>query len=462
MVRGGVPAQISSRATSRAVTGRAASLPELPIQYGDFAVWQRAWLQGDTRTRLLDYWRQHLAGVPRMLEMPTDRPRKAVQTYAGADAVIAFPQPVVDGLKALARSEDATLFMVLLAAWQLLLHRYTNQDQIVVSSGVASRDQRETESLIGCLTNIVVMRGDLGGNPSFRTLVRRAREVALGAFSHQALPFEELVKELHPERDLSHPPFSQSMIVLLNAPTEPLNIQGLRVTPIPLESTTTQYDLLFHFWEDDRELNGRLRYSTDLFDRATIDRLLDHFRALIDNVTEDADRLIDDVPMLTAAERHELVVARNATATPFPDRCLHELFEARVDEDPDRLAIISGEPFGDLWRARTAVEPRGSAAARARRWSWRPGGNCRHAFDRQRRWAPGNPQSRWGLSSAGSLISSRASGLHARRRSAARRAHALVVAVPSAGTRRSVALSRRRGPGGTGCVRRTWARPRHT
>jgi amino acid adenylation domain-containing protein len=342
-------------------TGRTSSLPELPIQYGDFAVWQRARLQGDTRTRLLDYWRQHLAGVPRMLEMPTDRPRKAVQTYAGADAVIAFAQPVVDRLKALARSEDATLFMILLAAWQLLLHRYTNQDQIVVSSGVASRDQRETESLIGCLTNIVVMRGDLGGNPSFRTLVRRAREVALGAFSHQALPFEELVRELHPERDLSHPPFSQSMIVLLNAPTESLNIQGLSLTPIPLESTTTQYDLLFHFWEDDRGLTGRLRYSTDLFDRATIDRLLGHFRTLIDNVTQDADRLIDDVPMMTAAERHQLVVAWNATAAPFPERCLHELFEARVDEDPDRLAIISGDrsvSYGELERLSNRVAAR--------------------------------------------------------------------------------------------------------
>ena len=148
--------------------GRAASLPDLPIQYADFAVWQRAWLQGDERTRLVDYWRQHLAGVPRMLEMPTDRPRKAVQTYAGADVVLVFPPAMVDRLEALARSEDATLFMVLLAAWQLLLHRYTNQDQIVVSSGVASRDHRETESLIGCLTNIVVMRGDLRGNPSFR------------------------------------------------------------------------------------------------------------------------------------------------------------------------------------------------------------------------------------------------------------------------------------------------------
>lgn len=342
--------------------GRAAALPQLPIQYADFAVWQRAWLQGDERTRLLDYWRQHLAGVPRMLEMPTDRPRKAVQTYAGTDAVVVFPQPVVDGLKALARSEDATLFMVLLAAWQLLLHRYTNQDQIVVSSGVASRDHRETESLIGCLTNIVVMRSDLGGNPSFRSVVRHAREVALGAYSHQALPFEELVHELHPERDLSHPPFSQSMIVLLNAPTELLSVQGLHLTPIPLASSTTQYDLLFHFWEDDQGLRGRLRYSTDLFDRATTDRLLGHFRTLIDNVTQDADRLIDDVPMLTSAECHELIVTWNATATAFPeDRCLHELFEAKVDEDPERLAIICGDrsvSYGELERLSNRVAAR--------------------------------------------------------------------------------------------------------
>ena len=297
-----------------------------------------------------------------MLEMPTDRPRKALQTYAGADAVVVFPQPVVDRLVALARSEDATLFMVLFAAWQLLLHRYTNQDQIVVSSGVASRDHRETESLIGCLTNIVVMRGDLGGNPSFRAVVRQAREVALGAFSHQALPFEELVQQLHPERDLSHPPFSQSMIVLLNTPTESLSVQDLRLTPIPLESTTTQYDLLFHFWEDDQGLRGRLRYSTDLFDGATIDRLLGHFRTLIDHITQHADQLIDDVPMLTAAERQELIVNWNATAAAFPeDRCLHQLFEAKVDEDAERLAIICGDrsvSYGELERLSNRVAGR--------------------------------------------------------------------------------------------------------
>ncbi len=345
-----------------AAAGRETSLPELPIQYADFAVWQRAWLESDERTRLLEYWRQHLAGAPRMLEMPTDRPRKAVQTFAGADAVVAFPQSTVDALKALGRAEDATLFMVLFAAWQVLLHRYTSQDQIVVSSGVASRDHLETESLIGCLTNIVVMRADVGGNPSFRSVLRRARVAALGAFSHQALPFEDLVRELHPERDLSHPPFSQSMVVLLNAPTESLSVQGLRLTPIPLESTTTQYDLLFHFWEDRQGLAGRLRYSTDLFDRATIDRLLGHFRTLIDNLIQDADRAIDDVPLLTAEERHQVIVSWNATATAFPeDVCLHELFEARVDEDAQRVAVICGDralSYGELERLSNRVAAR--------------------------------------------------------------------------------------------------------
>jgi amino acid adenylation domain-containing protein len=354
-----------------ATAGRQPSLPDLPIQYGDFAVWQRAWLKGSERQRLLDYWRQHLADAPRLLEMPTDRPRKAVQTFAGADAFVSFPHPTVDALKTLARTEDATLFMLLLAAWQLLLHRYTDQDQIVVCSGVASRDRRETELLIGCLTNIVVMRGDLTGNPGFRAVLRQARDVALGAFAHQALPFEELVHALHPDRDLSHPPFSQSMIVLLNAPTESLNVQGLRLTPIPLRTTTSQYDLLFHFWEDEQGLTGRLRYSTDLFDAATIERLLGHFKVLIEGILSDPEQRVDDLPMLTASERNQVLVTWNDTRTPFPhDACLHELMEARADEAPDHPAIVAGDEivtYGELERRANRL------AARLRQQGVSPG-----------------------------------------------------------------------------------------
>jgi amino acid adenylation domain-containing protein len=332
--------------------GTTPALPELPIQYGDFAAWQRGWLETDARERHLEYWHRELASVPRMLELPTDRPRRAVQTFEGSSASIILSAALVGKLTALARAEDATLFMLLLAGWQVLLHRYTMQEQIVVSTGVASRTHRETESLIGCLTNILVLRGELRSDATFRNVLRQARRVTLGAFSHQDLPFEHLVQELQPERDLSHPPFTQSMLVLLNAPSQSLHVEGLRLTPVSLESTTTQYDLLLHFWEEGAQLCGRLRYSTDLFDRETIVRLLSNFRTLLESAAAEPDRAIGALSIMDAGQLHKLVVEWNETRVPFlQDKCLHELFEARVDLDPAAPAVITNAQtvtYGEL------------------------------------------------------------------------------------------------------------------
>jgi amino acid adenylation domain-containing protein len=342
--------------------GMAAVLPELPIQYGDFAAWQREWLKSDARATQLEYWKQQLAGVPRMLELPTDRPRKPVQTFEGATASIVLERELADALTSLARAQDGTMFMALLALWQVLFYRYTDQNQILITSGVASRNHRETESLIGCLTNIVVLRGDLSAGMTFRAVLRQARQAALGAFSHQDLPFEHLVQELHPERDLSHPPFSQCMLVLLNTSPKPLSVEDLRLTPIALDSTTTQYDLLLHFWEDKRQLFGRLRYSTSLFDASTVHRMLGHFRALLEQVARNPDLPIGDVEILTEPERKMLVVDCNKTAAPFPaGECLHQLVEARVDEDPDRPAVVTSQrtySYADVDRLANGVAVR--------------------------------------------------------------------------------------------------------
>ena len=225
------------------VEGRPSPLPELPIQYADFAVWQREWLQGEVLEKQLGYWRKQLEGAPSLLELPTDRPRPAKQSYRGALMPWELPKPLSAALGELSRREGATLFMTLLAGFQTLLHRYTSSDEILVGSPIAGRNRTEIEPLIGFFVNTLVLRGDLSGNPSFRTLLGRTREAALGAYAHQDLPFERLVEELHPERDMSHSPFFQVMFVLQNAPWEAAQLAGLEVTPVLIDSGTSKFDL---------------------------------------------------------------------------------------------------------------------------------------------------------------------------------------------------------------------------
>ena len=225
------------------VEGKPSPLPELPIQYADFAVWQREWLQGEVLEKQLGYWRKQLEGAPALLELPTDRPRPAMQSYRGAVMPWELPKPLLVALRELSRREGATLFMTLLAGFQTLLHRYTGGDDILVGSPIAGRNRMEIEPLIGIFVNTLVLRGDLSGNPSFRTFLGRTREAALGAYAHQDLPFERLVEELHPERDLSRSPFFQVMFVLQNAPREAAALAGLEVTPMPIDSGTSKFDL---------------------------------------------------------------------------------------------------------------------------------------------------------------------------------------------------------------------------
>jgi amino acid adenylation domain-containing protein len=326
--------------------GKLLSLPELPIQYGDFAIWQRQWLQGEVLDSQLRYWKKQLADIPAVLELPTDRPRPPVQSYRGARQALLFPKTVIETLEELSRREGVTLFMALLAAFKVLLHCYTGQDDIVVGSPTAGRNRVEIERLIGFFVNNLVLRTDLSGNPSFRELLGRVRQTALEAYAHQDLPFEKLVEELQPKRALEHHPLFQVMFAFLNVPISEAKLPGLTVTPVVLDSGMARFDLVLWMGEDAEGLTGSMEsntveYNTDLFDAATIARMIGHFQTLLEGIVADPNRRISDFPILTADERHQLLVKWNETQRDYPkDKCFHELFEAQVERTPDAVAVV--------------------------------------------------------------------------------------------------------------------------
>jgi amino acid adenylation domain-containing protein len=326
-------------------------LPPLPIQYADFAHWQREWLQGEVLETQLTYWRQQLDGIS-ILNLPTDRPRPAVQTYRGATQLLQLPKSLSLALEALSQQEGVTLFMTLLAAFQTLLYRYTQQEDIAVGSAIANRNRSEIEGLIGFFVNSLVLRTDLSGNPTFRELLSRVKEVALGAYAHQDLPFEKLVEELHPERHLNQNPLFQVVFALQNAPMEALELPGVILSPLQFVDTgTTRFDLEFHLWErkqnngvgvDSSEgISGFVVYSTDLFDAATITRMLGHFQTLLEGIVANPEQQLADLPILSEAERHQLLGEWNTTQTDYPKtQCIHQLFEAQVEQTPDAIALV--------------------------------------------------------------------------------------------------------------------------
>jgi len=320
--------------------GEANSLPVLPIQYADYAIWQRQWLQGEVLERQLSYWKHQLVGVS-ALDLPTDRPRPAVQTYRGAKQSLVLPKTLSDQLQALSRKEGVTLFMTLMAAFQTLLHRYSGQDDIVMGSPIAGRTRSETEGLIGFFVNTLVLRADLSGNPSFRELLHRVREMALGAYEHQDIPFEKLVEELHPDRDLSRSPLFQVLFAFQNVPRQTRELLGLTVSPVEIINETAKFDLSLYIWEEKEGLRARLEYNTDLFDAPTIHRMLGHFATLVQGIVTNPDRHLSDLPILTEIERSQLLIEWNDTQKDYPgDKCIHELFEAQVEKSPDAVAVV--------------------------------------------------------------------------------------------------------------------------
>jgi amino acid adenylation domain-containing protein len=332
-------------------SGAAATLPPLPVQYADYAVWQRSWLSGAVLERQLGYWREQLAGLA-PLELPTDHARPARLSYRGDVERLELQAELVASLKALARQHNATLYMVLLAAFQVLLMRYSGQEDIAVGSPVAGRNRPELEGLIGFFVNTLVMRGDLSGNPRFSELLAQTRNYALDAYAHQDLPFEKLVEELKPERDMSRNPLFQVMFALQNTPEGDLHLAGLHSERLPLHNGTAKFDLTLSLTEQTEGLHGVLEYATDLFDAATIARLAGHFTTLLEEIVADPEQRIGLLPLLTEAERHQLLVEWNNTATDYPrDRCVHQLFEAQAARTPDAIAVVFGEQqltYGEL------------------------------------------------------------------------------------------------------------------
>ena len=319
-------------------------LPPLSIQYSDFALWQRQWLQGDVLEEQLGYWTKQLAGAPAVLDLPTDRPRPAMQTFNGAYYSRGLPKRLGDSLNLLSRREGVTLFMTLLAAFQTLLYRYTNQDDIVIGTPIANRTHRETEDLIGFFVNTLVLRSDLSGNPTFRELLGRVKETSLGAYAHQDLPFEKLVEGLNPERSLSHSPLFQVMFALQNAPREAQDLKELTITRVPLESGTSKFELTFFITETANELSCYLEYNTDLFDEITIARMLNHFEVLLEGIVADQNQRLAKLLLLTETERQQLLSEWNDTRVEFPSEdCLHQLFEAQAEKTPEAIALVCGD-----------------------------------------------------------------------------------------------------------------------
>ncbi|MEN8218026.1 MAG: amino acid adenylation domain-containing protein [Pseudomonadota bacterium] len=316
--------------------GQPSPLAPLPIQYADFAHWQRQWLTGKILEKQLDYWKQQLAGAPALLELPTDHPRPAIQRYQGQTESLQFSPDLTSQLKTLSQQFGTSLFMTLLSAFATLLSRYSGQNDIVIGTPIANRTHHQIEPLIGFFVNTLVLRLDLSGHPRFDELLKRVRRVALEAYAHQDLPFEQLVEELKPERTLSHTPLFQVMFVLQNAPMEHLELPGLTLTALELESVIAKFDLTLSLEETADRLEGTLEYNTDLFERATIKRMMGHFQTLLEGISSQQATQA----LLTEAE-YEQLRAWNDTATDYPqDQCIHQLFEEQVERSPDAIAVV--------------------------------------------------------------------------------------------------------------------------
>src|SRR5215217_5124193 len=324
----------------RYTAGREVDLPTLPIQYADFATWQRQWLKGDVLDEQFAYWRQQLGGTLPILELPTDRPRPALQTYNGTSLSFSLSPVLSQSLKALCKQEGVTLFMMLLAVFKVLLYRYTGQEDLIVGSPIANRHRQELEGLIGFFVNTLAMRTDLSGNPTFRELVERVRDTALGAYGHQDLPFEYLVEQLQPNRDLSHSPLVQVLFVLENTPEHKLELPGLVLTPLKSNAETAKFDLTLYFDDPGSELQGTLEYNTDLFDKDTIALMAQHLQTLLEGIVGNPSVRISELPLLTETEKRQLLIEWNDTSAEY-DQCLcaHQLFEAQVERTPEAVAV---------------------------------------------------------------------------------------------------------------------------
>jgi amino acid adenylation domain-containing protein len=332
-------------------TGLPSPLPELPVQFGDFAVWQRRWLSGAVLEAELDHWRERLSGAPPALELPTDRPRPAVQTFRGAMVDFVLPRRLLAGLTGFVRQRKATLFMALLAAFATLLARLTGQEDVSMGSPIAGRTDTQTEGLIGFFANTLVLRTRLDAGPGMGDLLARVRDTTLAAYAHQQVPFESLVERLQPERDLGRTPLFQVMLALQNAPPGALQAPGLRLAPLLVDSGTAKFELTLTLAEQGGALQGSAEHNRDLFDGTTIRRLLGQWEVLLDAALEEPERNVFELPLLTAAERQALLVEWNDTGGPSPAGLLPDLFAAQARRNPEAVALVWKEErltYGEL------------------------------------------------------------------------------------------------------------------
>jgi amino acid adenylation domain-containing protein/FkbH-like protein len=334
------------------VTGKAAALPELSIQYSDYGRWQRQWLQGEPLREQLTYWKSQLEGYPPLTELPTDRPRASVPTFRGKTIKRELGLELSEKLKNLGRSQEATLFMVLLAAFKALVCRYTQQEDLIICSPVAGRNRLETENLIGFFVNTLALRTSLAGDPSFTELLGRVRQTTLGAMAHQDLPFDRLVEELQPERTLTHLPFTKLMFSFQAAVMEQLELPGALVQFVEVESEWAKFDLTLILRETSRGLAAIVEFNQDLFEAASLDRLLGHFEVLLEGIVAAPERRLSELPLLGFDERQQVLVDWNATSKPYPrDHCIHELFEAQALRSAEATAVLRGNQrmsYGEL------------------------------------------------------------------------------------------------------------------
>lgn len=320
------------------LNGERPSLDPLPIQYADFAVWQRDYLAGERLDKQLAYWKNQLAGAPPRLELPTDFPRPAVQAYRGNHLPVKIDQALYEELKRVSHEAGTTLFMTLLAAFNVLLYRYSRQDDIVVGSPIANRTRAEIEGLIGFFVNTLALRTDLSGNPTFLELLAQVKNTTLDAYDHQDLPFEKLVEELQPERALSYNPIFQVMFVLHNATGASAQMPGLTVTPLDVDTGTSKFDLAVSLAEEADAMTGYLEYNVELFTEATMWRFWEHFYTLLFSIVANPERPIAALPLMGEGEQAQVILSWNETTAVYPQTPIHQRFEQQAAQTPNAIA----------------------------------------------------------------------------------------------------------------------------
>lgn len=319
-------------------------LPELPIQYADYAAWQRRWLSGEVLEQQLTYWRQQLAGAPTSLGLPTNRPRPHIQTFNGRHVQWMLPRQLTSRLHDLGQSERSTPFMTMLAAFNVLLSRYSGQEDIILGTPVAGRNEAESEQIIGLFVNALVVRTDLAGNPPFRQLLARVRGTVLAALSNQDVPFEKLVEQLDPQRNLSQSPIFQVSMAFQNIPRDAFDLGKLSVVPIDMHTNTSKLDMTLSVLENTDGTRAEIEYNTDLFDAETIEHMLRHYQTLLESIVADPDKPIRELAVLSDNDRRQLIVTWNDTARDMPgDLCVHDLVARQARRTPDAIAAVCGD-----------------------------------------------------------------------------------------------------------------------